>query len=71
MRNSDDGIYRDGGAQLTLNPQSQVQATTTGTHTLRIELTSTDYSLPAGSPVVLSSSAGGEKVGGGSVVAKY
>jgi hypothetical protein len=57
-----------GGAELVLGPQSTVDVATTGTHTLRVELTSTDYSLPSGSPVLVSSSAGGDYTGGGSVV---
>ena len=58
-------------ALLQLGPESQVKATTTGTHTLEVDLTSTDFSLPPGSPLVLNSSGGGEYVGGGSVVATY
>ena len=61
-----------GGATLNLNPQSQVSITDSGVHTLRIELTSTDYSMPAGTPIVVSGSAGGEVGGvGGTVTATY
>ena len=59
------------GAILELSPQSEVQATTPGPINLTIELTSTDYSLPTGSSIVVSSSAGGEYLGSGSVNASY
>ena len=59
------------GALIQMGPNSIVQATTTGTHTLTVELTSTDFSEPTGSPLLLSSSGGGEYVGNGSVVATY
>ncbi len=48
------------GAVLSLGPQSEVSITDNGTHTLTVELTSTDFSAPTGTPLVLSSSAGGE-----------
>src|SRR5205823_5482941 len=63
-----------GGASLQLSPQSYVSATTTGgTHTLTVELTSTGFTAPPGSPLSLSSSAGGEVItsGGDTVTATY
>jgi uncharacterized repeat protein (TIGR01451 family) len=59
------------GAILSLGPHSQATATTTGTHVLEVDVTSTDFSLPAGSPLVLSSSAVGEYAGGGSATGTY
>ena len=49
-------------ADLQLTTQSEVQVTAPGTHTLTIELTDTGFTSPSGTPLTLSSSAGGEVV---------
>jgi hypothetical protein len=52
----------EGGSNLALSSNEQISTTfgaTGGTHTIRIELSQDGWSAPTGSPLTLSSSAGG------------
>jgi hypothetical protein len=49
-------------AMLPITDGSQVRVTVAGTVTVEIDVTNTDYTMPAGSPLNLASSAGGSFV---------
>ena len=56
-------IQMNGNGTLSVSYNSSVTAVMSGTHTLTLLVTNTGYTLPTGSPVLLSSSGGGSYIG--------